>query len=614
MVQWKEFSSKQRLPDAQARLGSLSFTALRPLWRMTVPPGGLCKRVRMTSLECSVDSHGAISAVSTRSSKCKIKRTPVILNYPRKPDVARFRVLQWNVLADGLAQNGDFCRAPPLCLEWEYRRPLLLQEILEANADIICLQELNHFDELSQVLSSLGYDGAFREKHASPALKYEFPPDGMAVFFRRNRFRCCANGVEGRSFHDDWTGREQSQGYLQILLYDMMVGRELLIVTTHLKAKDGAECEDVRLRQAGQLLRNVEVTLQRLDATAAGNGGNHASTGGNGNGNSAGSGGDGGQWRQRGAAVGGGNGTAAPAAAADTAADTGAESRSNCNGNGTNSRSNGNGGHGVATTSAPGTEAGSCSTHRDSVAAGSEAPSSTQNDGRYGGGSQFRIPVVITGDFNTMPGSKTCEAFRGHPLCLLSLWEQRPLNATLSSESGSDMELPPQMQLQQQSYWQGPGLDGPSPQPVVENVDVTATTVISNSGMSKQQQQMQQMTAEAAALGSVSETRSSLCSGEMEGGVAPKGWSEFSTWKFRVKGESKRISDYIWFSGAGKGGARGPLRPLQRWRMLTEEEIGPGALPSAAYGSDHVSLCCEFEWDVDADLEWVPLSREADWG
>lgn len=38
-------------------------------------------------------------------------------------------------------------QAPPACLKWEYRLPLLLQEIFEANADIICLQELNHFGE-----------------------------------------------------------------------------------------------------------------------------------------------------------------------------------------------------------------------------------------------------------------------------------------------------------------------------------------------------------------------------------------------------------------------------------------------------------------------------------
>lgn len=68
------------------------------------------------------------------------------------------------------------------------------------------------------------------------------------------------------------------------------------------------------------------------------------------------------------------------------------------------------------------------------------------------------------------------------------------------------------------------------------------------------------------------------------------GGGEFSTWKFRSKGESKRIIDHMWWT-EGRG-----LRPVARWRMLSEQEIGPCALPSAAYASDHIALCAEFEW------------------
>ncbi|KXZ50586.1 hypothetical protein GPECTOR_16g761 [Gonium pectorale] len=437
-----------------------------------------------------------VETVLTVSSSCKVKRTPVTLNAPRKPAGAHFKVLQWNVLADGLAQNGDFCRVPPGCLEWEYRRPLLLQEILEANADIICLQELNHFDELRQVLAELGYDGAFREKHASPALKYEYPPDGMAVFYRRQRFSCGAGAVEGRSFHDDATGREQSQGYLQIVLHDRVVGRELLVVTTHLKAKDGAECEDMRYQQARQLLHNVSDTVRRLQRQHNGSGSN------------------------------GSHG----------AAEAGSP------GNGAAGSLNGNGG--------PAAE----------VHGGSDLRSGGAGDAELCG-----VPVVVTGDFNTMPGSKTCEAFRRHPLGLMSLWEQRPLDATLSSGSCSDADA-----------WAPTSAPQALPAPQALGTDTAASSLLGSS--------------------------------EEPGGGWPSLPREFSTWKFRVKGESKRISDYIWFSGGGL------LRPLQRWRMLTEEEIGPSALPSTSYASDHVSLCCEFEWNVDTDLEWAPAVQESDWG
>lgn len=36
-------------------------------------------------------------------------------------------------------------QVPISCLQWEHRLPLILQEVREADADIICLQELNHF-------------------------------------------------------------------------------------------------------------------------------------------------------------------------------------------------------------------------------------------------------------------------------------------------------------------------------------------------------------------------------------------------------------------------------------------------------------------------------------
>lgn len=41
-------------------------------------------------------------------------------------------------------------QVPISCLQWEHRLPLILQEVREADADIICLQELNHFGGYQQ--------------------------------------------------------------------------------------------------------------------------------------------------------------------------------------------------------------------------------------------------------------------------------------------------------------------------------------------------------------------------------------------------------------------------------------------------------------------------------
>lgn len=95
--------------------------------------------------------------------------------------------------------------------------------------------------------------------------------------------------------------------------------------------------------------------------------------------------------------------------------------------------------------------------------------------------------------------------------------------------------------------------------------------------------------AAAAGASAGAASAASACSSSMDSSGALSS-GEFSTWKFRSKGESKRIIDHMWWTEE-----RG-LRPISRWRMLNEAEIGPRGLPSEAYASDHIALCTEFEW------------------
>ena len=52
-------------------------------------------------------------------------------------------------------------------LAWSYRRNLLLQELNFAEADVICLQEIqsDHYElDILPQLQSMGYEGVFRQK------------------------------------------------------------------------------------------------------------------------------------------------------------------------------------------------------------------------------------------------------------------------------------------------------------------------------------------------------------------------------------------------------------------------------------------------------------------
>lgn len=60
----------------------------------------------------------------------------------------KFRVLQFNILADGLSgahpDLGGFSRLNPAHIAWEYRKNRLLNEILQYEPDVITLQEVDH--------------------------------------------------------------------------------------------------------------------------------------------------------------------------------------------------------------------------------------------------------------------------------------------------------------------------------------------------------------------------------------------------------------------------------------------------------------------------------------
>ncbi len=263
------------------RVKLLPWTTLQHSSRVTT---SLAERLQVAAAGAPQTGMEGAPLVSTTASK--VKRTPVTLNYSRRPPSLHFKVLQWNILADGLAQNGDFCKvgcarrgvrhAPHLMLHllfdahdtpayslrllphvcrprlaawsgstgnlcyckrssrqtqtsyvfrnstilvssgpacsclgggrgpwWIGRAPTSLTYILHLTSRVQPLfvrDARTSAEDLRKALKELGYDGAFREKRASPALKYEYPPDGMAVFYRRDRFACDESGIEGASW------------------------------------------------------------------------------------------------------------------------------------------------------------------------------------------------------------------------------------------------------------------------------------------------------------------------------------------------------------------------------------------------------------------------------
>ena len=85
----------------------------------------------------------------------------------------------YNTLCEKYATPQSFGYTPSWALAWDYRKDLLLQELLNYSADIICLQVANLF---TQEIEMRQYEDFFREQLAQHA-------DYDGQFFPKSRSR-----------------------------------------------------------------------------------------------------------------------------------------------------------------------------------------------------------------------------------------------------------------------------------------------------------------------------------------------------------------------------------------------------------------------------------------
>lgn len=105
-------------------------------------------------------------------------------------------------MADSLAfQNKEmYPNTPHVFLQWNHRKRLLLGELIESQADIICLQEVDDFRFFQRELQSLGYVGKFKKRTGEQE-------DGCAIFWKQNNY----NEVECKYIEfkkDEWLDRD----------------------------------------------------------------------------------------------------------------------------------------------------------------------------------------------------------------------------------------------------------------------------------------------------------------------------------------------------------------------------------------------------------------------
>lgn len=221
-------------------------------------------------LKCVQSGEGALESVTGSSSQAGLSKRDQ-LNEKRQwqythfgstlsvseskatPYQLLFTVMSYNILAQELLESHRYLyhRHEPSALKWEHRKQILFSEIQEANADILCLQEVqaNQLHGFYRKLKRLGYRGIYKQRTGNNT-------DGVAIYYKTDVFQLADHtSVEYFQPGIDVLDRH-NVGLIAKLAIKANPRKHLVVATTHLLFNRNRH--DVKLAQTMILLAEVE--------------------------------------------------------------------------------------------------------------------------------------------------------------------------------------------------------------------------------------------------------------------------------------------------------------------------------------------------------------------
>lgn len=96
----------------------------------------------------------------------------------------RFTVASYNILGDrnAFTHRHLYGNVPSIYLKWNRRKRVICDELAAWNSDIVCLQEVDKYFELSDILATMEYAGSYKRRTGDTV-------DGCAIFWKAHNFR-----------------------------------------------------------------------------------------------------------------------------------------------------------------------------------------------------------------------------------------------------------------------------------------------------------------------------------------------------------------------------------------------------------------------------------------
>ncbi|KAI0823380.1 Endonuclease/exonuclease/phosphatase [Trametes gibbosa] len=234
------------------------------------------------SLKMIVQKDGTPALISYLRDSCPIPSPPPDRHWKHfvgqveresTPSDESFSLLCYNILCERCATERLYGYTPSWALQWEYRKELILTEIVNQNADFACMQEVDNaqYEEYFQkTLAEHDYEGVYwpKSRYKMMSETERRLVDGCAIFYKASKYTLVekhlieysAVAMQRTDFKktDDMFNRVLGKDHIAVvaLLENKETGTRLIVANTHLHWDPAFR--DVKLVQAALLVDEVE--------------------------------------------------------------------------------------------------------------------------------------------------------------------------------------------------------------------------------------------------------------------------------------------------------------------------------------------------------------------
>ncbi|CCL99643.1 uncharacterized protein FIBRA_01663 [Fibroporia radiculosa] len=237
------------------------------------------------SLKQIVQKDGTPALISYLRDSCPVSASPpdriwkdLITTAEREslasdPNVETLSALCYNILCERCATERLYGYTPSWALAWDYRKELILAEIVGHDADFVCLQEVDiaqYEDYFLRNLSERDYEGVYWPKSRYKTMNEADRRlvDGCATFYKASKYTLVekhliefsAVAMQRSDFKktDDMFNRVLGKDHIAVisLLENKLTGTRFIIANAHIHWDP--QYRDVKLVQAALLVEEIE--------------------------------------------------------------------------------------------------------------------------------------------------------------------------------------------------------------------------------------------------------------------------------------------------------------------------------------------------------------------